>query len=366
MKIAVDIKAFKNGNTGIARYLRELLDQLQKIDKSNEYILFSSCKTDYKLKNKNWKIISDNWKLPGIFWQQFKLPKLLKKYNSDLLWSPEQICPVFGELGIPIVTTIHDNVSYHFPKTVKFTAHIIFKIIYPKVLVKSTKLITVSKYIKADTIHLFKRIYGINKKTIAIPNGKPEWKTPQNYDFKNRGNYLLFVGNAEPRKNLISLIRALEILEQDNCPVELHLVGPKGWKNKGLDKYIKNSRANKNIKRLGYLSDEELIREYLNCKAFIYPSLYEGFGLPILEAFILDTIVLTSENTAMEEVAGKGAVFFNSQNAKDIANKIKFLYSDNFQSENYKIDMEKQLEKFSWETSALNHLQVFENCMRQY
>lgn len=352
MRIAVDIKAFKNGNTGIARYLREILDSLQRLDQSNEYFLFSSCNSDYNIVNRKWKIYSENWKLPGIVWQQIKLPFLLKKHKIDILWAPEQICPIFGIRNIKIITTIHDNVSYHFPKTVKFTAHVIFKFIYPRVLKRSNLLITVSEYIKNDTLKIFKQISNLKDKIIAIPNGKPNWKIPQNYKPENRNDFLLYVGNPEPRKNLISLIKALEILHENGLDIKLHLVGPKGWKNKKFFNYLEHSPISKNIVSLGYLTDNELEMEYLNCKALIYPSLYEGFGLPLLEALSLDTLVLTSKDTVMEEVAGKSAMYFNATEAKDMAKHIKNIYNKNFSRNKYLKNATVQLNKYSWENTT--------------
>lgn len=359
MNIAIDIKAFKNGNTGIARYLREILDILQKIDSVNNYTLYSSCKVDYKLNNSNWNYHFDNWKLPGIFWQQIRLPSLLKRDKIDVLWSPEQICPIFGISNIKIVTTIHDNVSYHYPKTVKFTAHMIFKFIYPRVLKRSNRLITVSEYIKNDTINIFKKYQNLKYKIIAIPNGKPEWNIPSNYKSSERKNHLLYVGNPEPRKNLITLLKALEILKKQKISIPLHLVGPKGWKNKSFFEYIENSSISTNIIRLGYLSDKELQNEYLQCKAFIYPSLYEGFGLPLLEALSLDTLILTSKDTVMEEVTKNTAIYFDPTDSTDLANKIKLIYEKDFNRNIFLDNSKSQLRLYSWEKNAYELLKIF-------
>ena len=134
----------------------------------------------------------------------------------------------------------------------------------------------------------------------------PPWLPPQGYVESKRENFLFFAGNLEPRKNLVRLIGALEILRRKHgMTIPLHLAGPAGWKNQSLQALIESSIIRKDIILLGYLSEENLKREYSSCKALVYSSLYEGFGLPVLEALSLDCMVLTSEGTVMQEVAQK-------------------------------------------------------------
>ncbi len=357
MRIGIDIKALTNNSTGIARYLKETLDQLQLIDNHHEYILFECRKSGYNLKKSTWTKITTKWFLPGIFWQQFILPFLIKKHSVDVFWAPEQICPVFFMSTVKIVTTVHDCVAFHFPQTSQWSVKVIDSILFKRSLKKSHRIITVSDYIKKDLSSAYGAFISPDK-ILSIPHGKPEWKTSENPTGKTRDRFLFFVGNTEPRKNLLNLFKALELASENGCPVDLRIAGPQGWKNKEIHHYVQKSPIRNKIRFLGYCSDDELIRNYSDCKAFIYPSLYEGFGLPVLEALWLDSLVLTSRGTVMEEIAGPAALYFNPQDPKDIARVIESIYSANFERDEilkYKDDI---LKKYSWKNSALRLLDV--------
>ena len=359
MRIGIDIKALGNSSTGTARYLREVLKYLQEHDEHNEYILFECKLSGYSVTNKLWKKVYTPWKLPGVFWQQLVLPFLLKKYAVAVLWAPEQICPVLFVKKTKIVTTIHDCVLFHFPQTSQKTVRLVYNILFKPTIRISSKLITVSDFIRQDFLDSY---YPIAKpeKTITITHGKPDWKIPADYLPKQRESFLFFAGNNEPRKNLLNLIKALEIAHDDGLTVPLHLAGPAGWKNKNLADYIRNSRISSQITFLGYCSDTELKKQYLSCKAFIYPSLYEGFGLPILEALTLDCLVATSKDTVMEEIAGKSALYFNPGNPKDIAAVIKKIYAADFDRNSCLYHKDAVLQQYSWNTSAKQILHCLE------
>jgi glycosyltransferase involved in cell wall biosynthesis len=357
MRIGIDIKALSNNSTGIARYLREILDRLQLIDHQNEFFLFECRSSGYKVFNPLWKKISTPVFLPGVLWQQFILPFLLKMHRVNIFWAPEQICPVFFMKNIKIITTIHDCVAIHFPKTSQWSVKIINSFLFKKTLKKSLCLITVSAFIKKDLLSNYSAIISPGR-LFAIPNGKPGWNLPENYNENNRQDYLLFVGNSEPRKNLLNLIKALEILFEKGLPVHLVIAGPPGWKNKKFIHYCSRSPIRKHIHSLGYCGDTDLKKNYLACKAFIYPSLYEGFGLPVLEALCLDSIVLTSRKTVMEEIAGKAALYFNPEDPADIAGVVEGIYSDHFRRADTLRYKEAVLNRYSWESSARGHLKV--------
>jgi glycosyltransferase involved in cell wall biosynthesis len=357
MRIGIDIKALSNNSTGIARYLRELLDCLQHIDHKNEFFLFECRASGYKIINPLWKKISIPFFLPGILWQQFILPLLLKKHKVTVFWAPEQICPVLFMKNIKIITTVHDCVALHFPKTSQWSVKIINSILFKKSIKKSFRIITVSNFIKNDLSANYSKII-TSGKVFAIPNGKPSWNLPDDYNEKNRREFLLFVGNTEPRKNLINLIKALEILFSKGFTIPLVIIGPPGWKNKNFLRYCSHSPAGEHIYFVGYCTDPDLKKNYLTCKAFIYPSLYEGFGLPVLEALSLDSIVLTSRGTVMEEITGKAALYFNPQDPSDIARVIEEIYSNRFKRADILQYKDLVLNQYSWESSAKDLLKI--------
>jgi glycosyltransferase involved in cell wall biosynthesis len=363
MKIGIDIKALRVNSTGIARYLREILYRLQEIDTKNQYFLFDCRSNSLTTNNASWKIIVTKWKLPGIVWQQFYLPFLLRKYHIDILWAPEQICPVFFMRKVKVITTIHDLTPQRYPETCQWSVVLINKLLFKAVIQKSSLLIVVSTNVQKDFLAQFHGICS-SRKVVAVPHGKPLWQVPPTYAKSGRQRFLFFAGNTEPRKNLVGLIKALEILKRKGVEIGLQLAGPSGWKNTILKKYIERSCVKEQIKHLGYLNEDELKSKYLTCTAFVYPSIYEGFGLPILEALCLDCLILTSKNTVMEEIAGSCAVYFNPFNIGEIAERIETVFSPDFDRRLILKNKDNVLGRFSWDKTARTLLEKFhhESC----
>jgi glycosyltransferase involved in cell wall biosynthesis len=359
MRIAIDIKAFKNGNTGIARYLRSIMDQLQQIDRENNYYLFECTTSDYQTSNPRWKKIMLPWRFPGIFWQQIILPNHLKKYKIDILWAPEQICPIFGMRNIGIVTTVHDFTFLRYPKTSQWSNRWIQALLFPSVATRSKVLAPVSEFVGREV----SSVYATRLKNTSIEcvsNGSPEWSVPSDYSASHRDDFLFFVGNLEPRKNLVRLIQSLELLrEKEGVKVPLHIAGPAGWKNRSLLSLIEHSPIKDGITYLGFISEEELKRKYLTAKACIYPSIYEGFGLPVLEALALDCLVLTSHNTVMKEIAGDSALYFDPEKTENIAEVIKQIINPAFDRNTILKNRANVIARYSWKNSAEKMLDIF-------
>lgn len=364
MRIGVDAKVLKN-NSGITRYLTSLLNSLQATDNENDYFLFEQKPSDYRITNNKWKKVLIHSKMPGIIWQQILLPFFLKKYKIDLLWAPEQTCPIFFIGKIPVFLTIHDFASIRFPQTCQNTVVLISKLFMKQSIKKSTYLLPVSNYIENELRNRFAPIIN-NKKIVSVTNAAPDWKQISSYLASEREDYLFFVGNLEPRKNLISVLIALEILYKRGFKnLKLYIAGPSGWKNNDILCFIKNSVIKENIIFLGYISDYELKMHYSKCKAFIFPSIYEGFGLPILEALSLNCIVLTSKDTVMEEIAGKAAIYFNPRDPEDIAQSIRCLFEPQFLREKYLSYAKNVLETYTWEQSSEKLKLLFRDSLQQ-
>jgi glycosyltransferase involved in cell wall biosynthesis len=360
MRIGIDIKALSNNSTGIARYLKETLDALQLIDKSNDFFLFECRQSGYGLKNPRWEKLTTPWLLPGIIWQQFILPFILHNKKISVFFAPEQICPVFFMKRIKIITTVHDCVEVHFPKTSKWSVRLITKLLLRRTYQQSHYIVTVSDFIRNDLLANYRNTIS-PKKTISLPNGRPTWQYPKN-QYLSRDQFLFFAGSFEPRKNLINLIKAIELLLEKNIPIDLFRAGPPGWKNKSDLRYFSTSQVNKHIHNVGFCDEQRLINYYVTCKAFIYPSLYEGFGLPILEALSLDCLILTSKGTVMEEIAGPAAIYFDPLDPVDIAEKIEAVYSKSFDRNTYLRYKGDILKKYSWENNGQKLVDIFNAC----
>jgi len=227
--------------------------------------------------------------------------------------------------------------------------------LFPFTIKKSRFLIPISDFVKREVLHFYPEC---DKKVQirTVPCGGPDWELPQDYNPQNRQEFLFFAGNLEPRKNLIKLIEALELLHNSGIDIPLHIAGPQGWRNKNLFEKLKQSPVRENIKFLGYITEEELKKEYLSCKAVVYPSIYEGFGLPVLEALCLNAVVLTSKNTVMEEIAGEAGIYFNPEDPNDIADKIRSLGKNEAGRSG---QAEKVVNDYKWSISARKLLDLF-------
>ncbi|SHK39260.1 Glycosyltransferase involved in cell wall bisynthesis [Fibrobacter sp. UWT2] len=366
MRIGIDIKCLRYNNSGIGRYLISLLDELQKVDLENEYFLFSPHEIEYPITNKNFKLcpysgkFAFQKKIPGILWQQLTLPHLLKQYQIDVFWGPEQTLPL-EKSGCKKVLTVHDFVYKRYPETMRKSVRWINNHIGEKSILKADVVAVNSDFTKSELLHFHPNI---NKNKIEIvPCGINKSDKPHTENSVRNG--LLFVGSLEPRKNFKNLVKALEILDKKGIQVTLSMTGPKGWKNSSENSLLQNSPVATNIQHLGFVSDDELRNLYANSAAVIFPSVYEGFGLPVLEALNYKTPVLTTKGSVMEEIAEDCGIYFDAKDPESIAQTIEAFLNEPQDFLSDKEDKRKAiLEKYQWKNSAKQLVQIFERLER--
>lgn len=368
MRIGIDISQIVHG-TGVSFYTRNLVKALAKIDRKNQYILFGgSLRQKNTLQdfadeiqkiNKNFscKIITLPPTLAEPLFNRFHhLP--IEKFIGpvDVFHSSDWIEPPAKSAK---VTTIHDFGFMKYPdvahpkitKTMKRKHELIKK--------ETDLIITVSQSTKKDTTELL----GIPAQKIrVIYEASPEEfkKTTQKEInkvksiYKIKGDYVISVATLEPRKNLKRIIEAFSLLKEKGLKCNLVIVGKFGW---GEIKPSTIGRRASSIIFTGYVPNNELQALYSGASCLVYPSLYEGFGLPILEAFTCKCPVVTSNVSSMPEIAGKAAVLVNPRNVDDISRGI----NEAIKNRNNLIkEGLKQLEKFSWEKTARETLKVYE------
>lgn len=357
MRIGIDIKAFKNGSTGIARYLKSMLWYMMQYDSENEYFLFQPVPNFSLDPKSNWHLITTNWKIPGTLWLEICIPYYLKKYHIDIFWAPEQVCPHLFTGKTKIITTVHDLTYHRYPETVVMTNMLILNLLMKATINRSDAIITVSDYVKREILSLFGWLSP--GKVHTISNGGPQWDLPPDYQRARRGDFLFFAGNLEPRKNIYNVIRALEILHEKGVSIPLYIAGPKGWKNKEILKHIHNSTVKNNIHQIGYVSEEDLKTNYQKCKALIYPSFYEGFGLPLLEALSQDCPVITSKGTVMEEIGGDAVLLVDPKDPNSIATGILNLIKDDTLISKLLKHRDEVLNTYTWQSSAEKLVHLF-------
>lgn len=352
LRIGIDIRILSAGFSGIPNYLRNILDNLQTIDSTNNYFLFEYPGCDYHLFNEKWSKVPVQKHVQAAIATQLFIPFQIKKLKLDLFLASDYVAPLVMPKKIKVFTFIYDLTFVHYPETMAWKRLLISRLFTPLSMTRSKYIVTISDFIKNDISRSFPGISPGKVKVIRC--GAPhQWALPADYDSRKRNEYLLFVGNLEPRKNLINLVKALELIKSKNgMDISLHIVGHNGWKHRRTYEYIRKSAVRENIVFKGFLSEKELQKEYLNCKAFLFPSIYEGFGIPVLEALSLDCVVLTSKNTVMPEIAGDAALYFDPHNPGSIAETIISIYSSGFNRSKYLKNKDNIISKFSWKSAA--------------
>ncbi|MEI6040024.1 MAG: glycosyltransferase family 1 protein [Candidatus Berkelbacteria bacterium] len=363
MKIGIDITRAIIENAGIGRFTREITQNLIRVGKTDDFVLLSTHFRESKEKNEHLKdFIAPNvkikrLKLPGDFkelawgWPYALYENIYNK--SDIL-----LAPSFFEVHLayktPQVVIIHDMATFLFPEQRGQEVSARHNKRVKKVCTKAKKIIAISESTKNDIIKFLK----INPERIEIVGpGLTQFpekgKLPSNLKSKS---YILFVGTLEPRKNLKGLVQAYRLLSEDlREKYPLVIVGAKGW-NTAFE--LEEIKETKGVNWLGYVSDADLGELYRQAAIFAYPSLYEGFGLPVIEAQQYGVPVLTSNISSLPEAVGDGGVQIDPLDINSIARGLQRLLEDKELAQSLGQKALEHAKKYSWEVSAQKILDI--------
>ena len=362
MKIGVDARPLSYQLTGIGVYLTRLLDEFQEIDDRNDYYLISNGAIDYVLKNPRWSKIAGRLrqKLLSTLWMQVNVPPLAAKLHFDLFWASRHHLPLLLSPGIKTVVTVHDVVNRRCPGTMALPNLLVERLLMKLSIKRSTEVIADSRSTAEDV----RRQFGIrNEKLNTIHLGTPlipeSLKQDQDQVSSVPRSYFLFVGTLDPRKNFERLFKAFASLEPLSRGLHLVIVGGEGWKNKKFLKMVRMHPLKIHIHMTGYLPRDQLASYYKNAICLMFPSLYEGFGLPILEAMSCGTPVITSNTSSIPEVAGDAALLVNPYDIRAIADAMNNLVSDKQLRERLINRGFERAKQFSWKRCAEETLRVF-------
>lgn len=353
MRIGIDITPFSHGNSGIQVYLRNILVHLERNTGDADVFLFERKRSGIHIANKKWKVFTiPLWKFPfsQTFWFHALLPLVVRILRIDVFWATDFFAPLFLPAKTKLFLTIYDITFIRFPETIDRKLLRQFRFYFSSSYKRANTVFTISDVVTKELESVFPK--NKDKRIVVASCGKPSWNLPVEYDPKQRSDFLFTAGNFEPRKNHLSLFKALEILKDQGLSIPLRIAGQSGWNNEEMHKFLKERSIRENIFFLGYLTESELITMFCSCKALIFPSIYEGFGMPVLEALSLDCLVATSSNTVMQEICEKAALYFNPHRAESIASTIRQIYDPAFDRNFYLMHRQGVLKKFSWETSA--------------
>ncbi len=377
MKIGVDIRVLMDRYySGIAHYSANLLSELIKSSDDHQYRLFYNSYRNIDKKMSKWK--NDRTKLvstkyPNKFFNYFcqkllKEPKIDKLLGGvDIFWSSHFNFTNLSE-NTKHVLTIHDLSFMRYPEFFSLRKNFWHSAVNLKNQAKKCRaIIAVSNNTKQDIVELLKVP---EEKVFVVYSGLNKFTSSISYDEENdfinkhqlKDNFILYLGNIEPRKNISGLINAYNVLRDRNIRLvdtQLILAGATGWKNREIYLARENSPYKESIKFIGHINtkEREILFKKANC--LVYPSFYEGFGFPPLEAMEAGLPVITSNVSSLPEVVEKAALTINPFDINDLARSMEILIYNHSLREHLIAEGRIQANKFQWSKTAQEYLKIF-------
>lgn len=362
MIIGIDARPLSYTLTGIGVYLTHALDALQRLDPENSYRLLSNGRIPYTLHNPRWRKLEGRarGKLMSTAWMQTVAPLAARRSRVDVFWGPRHHLPLGLLPGTKCVLTVHDVVHRVLPSTLAWPNLCMERMLMRWSLLRADRILVDSESTARD----LGRFYGTPRHKIrCIYPGVPRLPAGAGPTggFSDAGPpYFLFVGTLDPRKNFAQLFRAFERLAADEQDLRLVLAGDAGWKNDGFHRMLQGHPLRGRVDLLGYVPGERLAALYAQAVALVLPSLYEGFGFPILEAMAAGTPVITSRTSSMPEVAGEAALLVDPRDVGALTRAMHRLLRDGELRRTLAAKGRARAALFSWTRYAAEALAVFQ------
>lgn len=375
-RIGIDARFYGPIGKGLGRYTQEIVDNAIRLDQENEYVIFLRAEnfSDFKIENPRVKKV-----LADVRWyslaEQFLMPFYFWREHLDLIHFPHFNVPIF--CLTKFVVTIHDLILISYPtKRATTLGPILYKIknwgyrlAIWVALKRARKIITVSEFTKKSIIEIFKvkaeKII-VTYEGVSEKLRKPEKQFGDDKEvllgYNIHKPYLLYVGNAYPHKNLEGLFKVFINIRQEFSDLQLVLVGKEDYfylRLKLLVKDLKLNNSGEAVLSAGYVPDSQLNSFYQNALAYVFPSFYEGFGLPPLEAMAHGLPVVSSDKASMPEILGDAALYFDPDDSEDMCQKIKQIIVDENLRNNLRQLGYEQIKKYSWEECVLKTLEIY-------
>ncbi len=352
--------------TGIGTYTYNLLTNILKLDKDSSYDLLCSGEKIPEFETKNTKIIMSSRKHQRFF-EDYYIPSYGIKENIDLLHLPQNGLGLSSEGNFAKLVTIHDLIPYILPETVGKGYLKKFLQSMPKIIDNSTGIITVSEYSKSDILRFFPHFPAENIFVTPLaanetykPLDKEKCLFNVNKRFNFNGPFIMYIGGFSLRKNVRGLVDAFNNIHKNiDENYKLLIVG--GLRDEGLKlkAYTESLPIKDKVIFTGFIEDEYLPTLYNATTLFVYPSIYEGFGLPPLEAMSCKTAVLTSNITSIPEVVPFKESLVDPNNTKELSSKLENLLNDSKLRNNLEDICFERSKEFTWEKTANKTLEVY-------
>ncbi len=391
-------RAFISERTGTENYSYNILVNLLQTDRRNAYKIYLRLPAElldkraeemYQGKSQKERVTqwvetvrkqlppTQNYRLIVIknkwLWTQVGLARELWKYPPDVLFVPAHTLPVVRKKKIRTVVTIHDLGYEYLPQYHQFPQKLWLNRSTEYAVKHADRLIAVSEATKEDLVGKLKA----DEKKISVIYEGFGWDSFNKQNIQKPGitllshysldsDYILFIGTIQPRKNLVRLIQAFSqviqsSLVQEQMPkLQLALAGKKGWLHEDIFAESARSGVADRVKFLGHVPDAEAISLLKGAKVFVFPSLFEGFGIPIIEAQSVNTPVVTSRKKPMTEVGGDGCEYVDPESPEDIARGINKVLGDRLYADSLRKKGLVNVQRFSWKKAGDETLRVLE------
>ncbi len=362
MDIGIIADALNSPSTGVGNYTKNLINGLQHTALGDDTVsLINSREVDAGLFPTI--VIPNPFPVLKTYAWYLYLTKKLQKYDLAVIHNPTQ-APTYFRLKQKYVLTVHDITTQVLPESHTNYRVTIYKELFPKTLKTADKIIAVSNHTKQDLI----KYYGIPEDNIQViyeaadsvfkpPSLEEKETVARRYNLNFP--YILYVGTLEPRKNILILIKAFEMLKEADAGRKLVITGKKGWKYDSIFEYIAAKDLHRDVIFTGYVPNVDLPGLYNSADLLAYPSQYEGFGLPPLEAMACGCPVITSNTSSLPEVVGDAGIQIDPGNPKLLADAMLWLLNDDSTRKEFVRKGLERSKQFGWKKCAEETLQIF-------
>lgn len=374
MRIGIDAHFASYELRGIGKYVIQLVSGLVQSDEYNEYVIYGDSRRFPQLNGRANVKLRDPGPMPYPLWEQVVLPYWVRQDGVEFLHCPANTAPVILPKDIKLVMTVHD-VMYMLPASVLSASNVFRqrlgsfyrRAVVPRVARRADRIIAVSEFSKREIVQ---RLNVIPERVEVIHEGiDPNFASlagdlgfpPKDLEGKTLdSDFILALGAGDPRKNTLAVIRAYASMWRDLPNQEkLVIVGLRDWPSSTACQLVKQLALDDRVHFAGYVSDELLAWLYSFSRCFLYPTLYEGFGFPVLEAMACGTPVIASDCTSVPEIAGAAALFVDPTSEKSIGDALLRILRD----EPTRLDLiqkgRDRVRQFSWQNTVRRTLSVY-------
>jgi glycosyltransferase involved in cell wall biosynthesis len=369
MRICIDTSPAVHRRAGLGRYAQELTAALLAADAENEYVAFYHRPRDAQIDppldrvpHLTTSLDTKPWRFAALLGQSLNIPQDRMFPGIDLFHATDHLLPRLTR--IRTVFTLHDLIFRLYPGTHKPLNRWFLTLVMPSFLRAADAVITVSEHTKRDAV----RFYDVDEAKIhviyeavdarfrpapaeAIARVRQAHSLPR--------DFILSLGTIEPRKNLTALLEAYRVLRDRGSEVRLVVVGKKGWLYEGFFRRLGELGLENEVVFTGFVPDADLPAIYSAAELFVFPSLYEGFGLPVLEALACGAPVVTSDRSSLPEVAGDAALLVDPTSVGDLAEAMSTVLDSKDVQAELKAKGPRQAARFSWDKAARETLAVY-------